>query len=185
MSSIVDIFSVPISISHYTVNDNSLIEKCLSFQETTNYCYNGYTTFGTNENVLNWDEDLKNFINIKITELSTEVGIDANELKLHNSWMSINRLHAYHETHHHLPAIWSGVYYVKASDCDAKITFINPSLETNWPFIKTRTTEYTSPSWTVTPKTGTLILFPSYLKHKVEQQEIDQERITIAFNFGD
>ena len=34
------------------------------------------------------------------------------------------------------------------------------------------------------PKTGRLLLFPAFLKHTVEQQNKDSERITISFNLS-
>ena len=32
--------------------------------------------------------------------------------------------------------------------------------------------------------TGSLIIFPSHLSHKVDQQLVDKERIMVAFNYG-
>ena len=34
----------------------------------------------------------------------------------------------------------------------------------------------------ITPKPGTLILFPSYLEHKVEENLSNKERIVVSFN---
>ena len=185
----IEIFPIPVSISNFD-QDLSLIERCFTFEKSNktsySYCDTGYTTFGQKENVLDWDKKLSSFVYEEIKNLSQKVGIDYANLSLHSSWMTINRKYAYHETHHHLPAIWSGVYYVKASELDAKITFFNPGLESHWPFNSSiQNNQYTSPIWSVTPKTGTLIIFPSYLNHKVEQQITENERITIAFNFGE
>ena len=35
-----------------------------------------------------------------------------------------------------------------------------------------------------TPVVGDFYIFPSYLLHKVNQQMVDKERITVAFNYG-
>ena len=53
------------------------------------------------------------------------LGIEA-DLTFVGSWFSINRKHTYHEMHNHIPATWSGVYYVQAKEDDAPITFYDP-----------------------------------------------------------
>ena len=78
-----------------------------------------------------------------------------------------------------------GVYYVQCDEEDSGLTFVNKNLDSNWPYSsRSEPNEYNSSVNTFQPQTGTLILFPSYLNHKVEQQTTENERVTIAFNFG-
>ena len=36
----------------------------------------------------------------------------------------------------------------------------------------------------ITPKAGTLVLFPSYLEHKVDENLSNEERIVVSFNIS-
>ena len=41
---------------------------------------------------------------------------------------------------------------------------------------------YNSSSWTITPKNGTMVMFPSSVMHYVQPNEIIDERVSVAFN---
>ena len=65
------------------------------------------------------------------------------------------------------------------------LTLVNGNQKANWPKSGiTELSESNSPNVTCAALTGSLIIFPSYLLHKVEQQMVDKERITVAFNYG-
>ena len=101
------------------------------------------------------------------------------------SWISINRQDGFHGAHSHMPCLWSGVYYVQALKDDAPITFIDANKKNNWPSAYGMFTgnQYSSPTFSLEPESGNLLLFPSWLEHQVEQQMVpDRERITISFN---
>ena len=85
--------------------------------------------------------------------------------------------------HNHIPSTWSGVYYVQAEEDDAPITFYDSNKQSNWPWAGYKEPNaYNTPSYSVTPKTGRLIIFPAHITHGVAQQKKDNERITISFN---
>ena len=44
--------------------------------------------------------------------------------------------------------------------------------------------EINSLSWNVEPKEGTLIMFPSYLEHSVEENKSNEKRISMAFDIN-
>lgn len=84
-----------------------------------------------------------------------------------------------------MPSVWSGVYYVQADQDHPGLTLVNTNQKTHWPRTGvTQLTESNSPEVTCVATTGTVIIFPSYLLHKVNQQMVDKERITVAFNYG-
>lgn len=101
-------------------------------------------------------------------------------------WANINRRGDWNAPHRHLPASWSGVFYlrmpkeqqqsksrntVKAGD----ILFFDPGAPT---FMYGRN-EYINYS----PEENLLFLFPSQLLHMVAPNSSDEPRISIAFNF--
>jgi uncharacterized protein (TIGR02466 family) len=187
-----NMFPAPVATGVYSNNDavkETLIPKFKEYEQNVkceNYWHGGYTSYGTDEGVLYWDEckDLIDFIGSNVANFHSFCGLKGN-VGLQNSWFSINRRHALHEKHNHLPSTWSGVYYIQCDEEDSGITFVNKHLDSNWPYCeRTEPTEYNSGVSTIQPQSGSLVIFPSYLDHKVEQQTTDNERITIAFNFG-
>lgn len=191
-----NIFQVPVYQSRYHdafILENKIVPKLKDLENRNKnnsspyYPANSYTSFGTAE-ILDIPEleQLKKFIFDTVNEVHKSAGL-GGDLEFTNSWFSINRLNSYHESHTHIPDVWSGVYYVSATPADAAIAFVNRNLkDTMWPFKapKTRHTSVNSSQVTCSVETGLLIIFPSYLEHKVNQQMVDSERITIAFNLN-
>ena len=106
-----------------------------------------------------------------------------------NMWININEKHDYNEWHIHPFSTLSGVYYIKhdGSIKNGNITLKHPTgLYMNfshWPagFIK-KTNEITSELIHITPKSNMLLVFPSWLEHRVETNLKDDARISVSFN---
>lgn len=184
-----DLFAIPIYFTEYE-NCNELIDPVKSYineieENLVEYTSNGVTTYGEDNNVLdNLDflHNLRDFIGNSVSEISNDIGLNS-EVYFTGSWLTKNNKHSFHEPHNHLPDIWSGVYYVQANKNDAPITFLNNNFNDNWPYRRfTRETEYSYSTCSYPPETGRLVVFPAYLWHKVDQQIVEQDRITIAFN---
>ena len=150
------------------------------------YSANGYTSYGANSNILSLPElsELKSFIDSIVNNCHNESKLKG-QVKLESSWFSIMRKHTYHEEHHHMPSVWSGVYYLQADHDHPGLTFVNKNSKLHWP--KTginHLTESNSPEVTSPAETGNLIIFPSHVLHKVHQQMVDKERVMVSFNYG-
>jgi uncharacterized protein (TIGR02466 family) len=121
---------------------------------------------------------------MSVIEANKAIGLK-NDLIFTGSWFSINRLYSTHMPHNHIPSTWSGVYYVQATEEDAQLTFIDKNKESSWPWANNKEmTVYSTPHFSITPKTGRLIIFPAYLTHMVDEQKVDAERIAISFNMS-
>lgn len=192
--SIVDLFKCPLYRNDYFLEETlkqKVIDKFYKIEKTEpvpmgKYPSGGYTSFNNRNDIFDIDEliGLKQHILSSANALHAYVGLLGN-LKISNSWFSINRKGTYHEAHHHCPDVWSGVYYLQADNLDASISFINKNIvDTSWPFNakKSIITEYTGSEKVCRVSSGMMLLFPSYLWHKVSQQEFEKDRITIAFN---
>tara|TARA_Y200000002_G_scaffold161079_1_gene133078 strand:- start:2779 stop:3363 length:585 start_codon:yes stop_codon:yes gene_type:complete len=163
-----------------------LLEKEKQDPSPVRYSANGYTSYGANTNVLDLPQlsKLKEFINEVIMKCHNETMLEGTPI-LESSWYSIMRKHTYHEEHHHLPSVWSGVYYVQADQTHPGLTFVNRNQKGHWPRTGVKgLTEFNSPEVTCSAETGSLIIFPSHVLHKVHQQTIDKERIMVSFNYG-
>ena len=87
--------------------------------------------------------------------------------------------------HTHIRSMFSGVYYVSAKHGQGGFYFErNDGAEH---FIKhpdpNCLTTFNVFSWIHPSETGKLIIFPSWLKHSVEPNNIDEYRISISFNY--
>ena len=162
-----------------------LLEQEKNDKTPLKYTANGYTDNGR-ENLLERPvfKELKDFIDDVVVRCHKQTGLQ-NEPSLRSSWFSINRKYTYHEEHNHLPDTWSGVYYIQADQDHPGLTLVNPNMKANWPRVNvSELNETNSPNVTCAAMTGSLIIFPSHLHHKVEQQMVDKERIMVAFNYG-
>lgn len=109
-------------------------------------------------------------------------------LQLVNMWANVNSKNSYNVTHHHPNSTFSGVYYVKVPKPESKIWFLDPRtqskmmpIERDGEFIEDKPDFWDAVFFT--PREGMLILFPSYLDHRVDANLADEDRISISFNF--
>lgn len=105
-------------------------------------------------------------------------------LKFGNFWININGYHDYNLLHDHQKSILSGVYYVDVPDDNMGDLVLHRGDNAEF-FIRDvkESTQFNSFSCTKKAKTSTFYLFPSWIKHHVERNESNKERISIAFNF--
>jgi uncharacterized protein (TIGR02466 family) len=99
-------------------------------------------------------------------------------------WVNVANRSCLNTPHDHPAWVWSGCYYVKVPKQDkeygGKVEFMDH--RTN---IRTLTVDGApcfASKFSVMPKAGMLIIFPSYLRHWVYPNESDESRVSIAFN---
>lgn len=149
----------------------------------TPYSLNGYTSYCNGEpSILDVEifSDLKEYILQCVNEVFKECEMYGTPF-FTGSWFNINRKFSFHETHNHLPDIWSGIYYVDADQNDAPITFFDENKLTSWPW---HAGGNLASSIRIPPYTGLLHIFPSFLLHSVSQQKQESERFSISFNIN-
>lgn len=99
---------------------------------------------------------------------------------LGNSWINIQRKGGELGYHTHPLSVISGALYLKIDADSSRIRFRNPN-----PFLDVtdvlNSTDYTSNTTYLRPMVGTLVLFPSWLKHGSDENRSD-ERIVLSFN---
>ncbi len=120
------------------------------------------------------------------TIMGRELGTaDFKSRCLVTGWANINEYGDYNRTHIHSNNHWSGVYYVDLGDPspsagpNGAIEFLDPRPAIgvfDFPGITATGT------WTLLPKPGLMLMFPSWLRHAVLPYFGERARITIAFN---
>ena len=109
-----------------------------------------------------------------------------------NYWVNINRKNDHNADHVHPGCFLSGVYYVSADSKlnQGSIVFRRESsffMYHGVYFDEFKTDEcppHLEHAISLPPRTGGLILFPSYLSHRVESNQSDTDRVSISFNIG-
>jgi len=134
------------------------------------------------------NENLKNFIseiskNIESAIKDMNWDLETQIVKITSMWSIINNKDAFNEKHHHGNSALSAAYYVKAKQNAGNIVFYDPRQANvfHHPTSK-EVNSVNAQVQSVTPKAGTLVLFPSYLEHKVNPNLSNDERIVISFN---
>jgi hypothetical protein len=107
---------------------------------------------------------LKNYIINFLNEKYAFVQQKNKKFIFNSFWGNIYRENEFALEHDHLFSTFSIVYFLKTKPNDSPLIF-------------------TYSNATITPNEGSLIIFPSYLKHKVpKQQSGDNVRITLSGN---
>lgn len=133
---------------------------------------------GTNKSF----DNLVNVITQNIYECQLQSGLP--HLQLYNIWLNINGKGAYNHLHNHAGSILSGVFYVKAQPEQGNIFFErSDNAEYFLPPIQ-NANYFTSTATTYKAITNALYIFPGWLKHSVQPNMTDHDRISISFNYG-
>ena len=113
------------------------------------------------------------------------MGEKINEFKLHhgNYWVNINYQHSYNNVHTHPGCWYSGVFYLKFQMKLEVLVYYNLlSGQSKHMSDFTHCSRRDADNFVVDPVEGDLFLFPSAMLHYVEPNEVDFDRISIAFN---
>lgn len=106
-----------------------------------------------------------------------------NPFKITDSWSTRNPTGTFHTTHNHANSIFSGVYYVDVNDGDLELLY-EPAFSKSFQFEYTMS-EYNifnSKSWKLGLKSGMLVIFPSWVFHRVSVNNHANDRRIIGFN---
>jgi uncharacterized protein (TIGR02466 family) len=100
-----------------------------------------------------------------------------------NSWFTRNPTGASHYAHNHPNSIFSGVYYLDAEASDVTFEF-ECTISKNFKFIYDCSVlnEYNSNNLTLSPRTGDVLIFPSWIWHKVSPNTGSTDRLVLGFN---
>ena len=126
-----------------------------------------------------------NSISTLLNESFNDMGWDLkkSEIKITAMWSIINLKNASNARHIHPNNYISAAYYIKASENAGDIVFYDPRSANTIRFPPTsNTNKLNSNIFTVQPKEGLLVLFPSYLHHSVNINNSEDERIVLSFN---
>jgi len=108
------------------------------------------------------------------------------EPKLGNMWANINPPGGYNNSHIHPNSLFSGAYYVKAQPNSGRLQIMDPRPGVQQFMPPRKKGKLPKELWREAyydPTPGRLIMFPSWMWHKVEPNKSNDIRISVSFNF--
>jgi uncharacterized protein (TIGR02466 family) len=183
------LFNVPVLFKETKINTKPLIKyinKISKNSKVVNSNIGGIHSpyFDIKDPVLN---DLKKEIIKNMDNYFNNLMFENTKLKFKNMWSITNKSRDYNLTHNHPFSMFSGVFYVKVPKNCGRIIFEHPAMSSMhfWYGLKRKEfNNYNSATWAFDIKEKDLLIFPSWLYHRVEPNLSNKERIVISFNIG-
>lgn len=152
---------------------------------------NGYTSYGS------WDQlqqlsssfrELETRINVQVLKFTKALDykLAKNALKMNSMWANIMPEGALHTAHIHPQSVISGTFYVDIPPGASSLKFEDPRLGffMNSPSVSLNAKKVNKRFFSLTPRSGDLILFESWLKHEVPVNRSKKPRLSVSFNYG-
>lgn len=119
-----------------------------------------------------------------VNKIMDEVFHYTNDFKLTTSWFTKIDYGGMSHAHNHKNSFYSGLLYFDEYDNDCgNIEFQNPVLNYSDFFIDTKSYNIQNSNvWNIKPCKGLLVLFPSYLYHRITLHQSLITRYSLAFN---
>jgi len=175
------LFPTPVGIFNLNRNFTPIEKKFFLNLEVKN---NSLNKISKDRLVLNNEEmfNLKSFIDSCMEQyISVVFGRPKNfKLRITYSWCNYTNQNEGHHSHKHGHSIVSGVLYLQTNENDS-IKFFKESQEHLY-VESQEANEFSSTTWKFPATQGSLLLFPSYLKHSVDQKKDSNVRISLSFN---
>lgn len=188
MNEVINIFSTPIYIKKLNLNLDTLKLYIENLERQNNKrVISNEGGFQSNDLDNNQEE-----VQELIEELNKNVEIfkkvfNIENTKLDNLWANINYFGNYNILHCHINSLISGVFYVQTKKDSGAIEFVNDfeTIEYHLQKIKLKDYNiYNSSKYFVVPEDNLLILFPSWLKHRVKPNLTKDKRMSFSFNYN-
>lgn len=181
---ITPLFSTPI---YHSSSDISNFKKEHSFLESLEFIAAKKNKVSKNTNVLSLQElnNYREICNSHLECFANNVFNCKQQFYITNSWIAITAPNESHHIHHHPNSIISGVLYLQSNDKSGSINFhhksaLKHSFEFNYDFVNYNL--FNSDMWSYTPKTGEVLIFPSWVNHSVNINQSNVPRIILGFN---
>jgi len=129
--------------------------------------------------------DMEKNITKKVKLFAKKILELQNNIKLDNIWLNINKYKDYNVDHEHPGSIVSGVFYISVPKNSGEIAFIGNTKIYSYLNHKNYNINFNNcATYKVPVENNKLILFPSWLVHRVEPNFSNEDRISFSFNYS-
>ena len=188
-----DMFSIPL-IHCELDEDTSELRQCTDYVLNTNQVdvdeYKIFQKSGLKETIDFEFRVLEQFPKMKqmFTHISNRLikeGLNYdNKLEISSSWFTKTHKGESSPMHDHKNCVFSAVYYY--GDYDDKVgnlIFKNPIVNlTSYRLNVGKSNKFNTYDIEITPQSGSLLIFPSYVSHKIDVHKSEIPRLSLAFN---
>jgi uncharacterized protein (TIGR02466 family) len=117
------------------------------------------------------------------------IGVKKEDVSITGMWSNIQTSRSFHHVHQHPNSYMSGVLYLNVPESEepGTIFFVDPRQSKNMAQADYQfNSSLSSRSWYFKPKTGMMILFPSWLEHGTDMCifKPGEKRISLSFNYA-
>jgi len=182
-----NLFPIPLFSTFLDVDLNKLITMVYEEEKADK---KGQMKSNSGYQTKDQDHDKYTFLLDKIAPHSLNFFKEFNynaELFFINFWFSINRYKDINRLHAHPRANISGVFYIKTPKNSGNIVFENPNWNIDGTWIDEniiKRNSYNHQSYFIQSAENLLVMFPSYLRHSVDTNNSQEDRISMSFNLG-
>jgi uncharacterized protein (TIGR02466 family) len=153
--------------------------------------YPGYTSYAS-LNDLPWRvpafAELVRFLDRHVADFAKALEFDlrGKKLRCDSLWINLLPPGGAHSSHLHPHSVISGACYVAVPPGASAIKFEDPRLGLMMaaPARKPKAARENQQFVSIAPKTGTVLLWESWLRHEVPLNESEEERISVSFNYS-
>ena len=176
------VFTNYIATDELNIDNDAIVKLCYEKQKTSETSI--YFTGAEPEM-----KQLLNEVTARLNGLHKHLGLVDNAYQVvYMAWANINNNQYIGIPHNHGErpnTVFSGVYYPKAEQGCSAIDFMTPNNAKHhviYDALVKEENSFTQSVVRIQPKTGSLIIFPSWLMHYVVPSESKEDRISLAFN---
>ena len=122
-------------------------------------------------------------------QFSKDVGLQDSVATIHESWVNYYVRDSNQEEHDHIPSFYSGIHYIKYDpEIHEAAAFMNPLAQLYTMTYSERSEvdayDFSKQQFSPGVGEGDVVLFPSFIRHRVPKQQTDEPRITSSFNIN-
>tara|TARA_Y100000287_G_C14222387_1_gene357061 strand:+ start:37 stop:606 length:570 start_codon:yes stop_codon:yes gene_type:complete len=133
-----------------------------------------------------WTQEFIKAVVKKIPYFMDEFGDSTKKLEFDNMWFNINPSGAVNLDHIHGGSFLSGVLWLVAPEGSGNIVFSRSTHESYilYSNVQNPNRRCGFTDWQYEPKENLAVIFPSWLSHRVEINNTDSDRVSLAFNLS-
>ena len=176
----------PVPVYNFSLIDNDFTDVISAVKRKIKY---GDVSRGITEDNIHLDNDFSKVVKLidqPIKHVISTLGIKNNGYEILGMWSNTRtNQYAEHASHSHPNSYLSGVLYVECAEPQTgDIIFERPTGINPYMFDYTNNPSFfLFDDWCLTPKVGTLLIFPSSLRHRTDNSQfVNQSRTSISFN---
>lgn len=150
----------------------------------------GYTSYGSRDRLFDDSptfSELKNKIDLHVKKYlkNLHYNVSSHSLTMNTMWMNVMPPGAYHTMHIHPQSVISGTYYVSVNKGSSAIQFEDPRMAhfMNSPLVSSKAPAHFQRFFKIQPQAGEVVLFESWIRHEVTENEDTKDRISVSFNY--